>query len=63
MEFWLVTFVDIYMIYDIWYIYIYDIYIYIYIYIYNLPVNAIVGLPHPRSENSQGQETFLALCW
>ena len=56
MEFWLVTFVDIYMIYDIWYIYIY-------IYIYNLPVNAIVGLPHPRSENSQGQETFLALCW
>ena len=33
------------------YIYIYIfIYIYIYIYIYtNLPVNAIVRLPHPRS--------------
>ena len=26
----------------------------------NLPVNAIVGLPHPRSRDSQGQETFLA---
>ena len=36
-------------------------YIYIYIYIYtNLPVNAIVRLPHPRSGDSQGQETFLA---
>ena len=44
----------------IYYIYIY-IRIYIYIYIYtNLPVNAIVRLPHPRSGNSQGQETFLA---
>ena len=47
------------------YIYIYKylyIYIYIYIYIYtNLPVNAIVRLPHPRSGDSQGQETFLAL--
>ena len=32
-----------------------------YIYIYtNLPVNAIVRLPHPRSGDSQGQETFLA---
>ena len=41
------------------YIYI-DIYIYI-IYIYtNLPVSNIVRLPHPRSGNSQGQETFLA---
>ena len=31
-------------------------------YIYtNLPVNAIVRLPHPRSGDSQGQETFLAL--
>ena len=27
----------------------------------NLPVNAIVGLPHPRSGDSQGQEMFLAL--
>ena len=26
----------------------------------NLPVNAIVGLPDPRSGDSQGQETFLA---
>ena len=34
-------------------------YIYIYIYI-NLPVNAIVRLRHPRSGDSQGQETFLA---
>ena len=34
---------------------------YIYIYIYkNLPVNAIVRVPHPRSGDSQGQETFLA---
>ena len=46
------------------YIYIY-IYIFIYIYIYihthtNLPVDAIVRLPHPRSRDSQGQETFLA---
>ena len=32
----------------------------IYIYI-NLQVNAIVTLPHPRSGDSQGQETFLAL--
>ena len=30
-----------------------------YIYIY-LRVNAIVRLPHPRSGDSQGQETFLA---
>ena len=30
-------------------------------YIYtNLPVNIIVRLPHPRSGDSQGQETFLA---
>ena len=35
--------------------------IYIYIYIYtNLPVNAIVKLPHLWSRDSQGQETFLA---
>ena len=26
----------------------------------NLPVNAIVRLPHPRRGDSQGQETFLA---
>ena len=41
------------------------VYIYIYIYIYihidtNLPVDAIVRLPHPWSRDSQGQETFLA---
>ena len=39
------------------------IYIYIYIYIYintHFPVNAIARQPHPRSGNSQGQETFLA---
>ena len=43
------------------YIYIY-IYICIYIlYIYtHLPGNAIVRLLHPRSGDSQGQETFLA---
>ena len=38
-------------------------YIYIYIHIYvhtNLPVNVIIRLPHPRSGDSQGQETFLA---
>ena len=41
-------------------IYIY-IYIYIYIQIYtNLPVNVIARLSHPRSRDSQGQETFLA---
>ena len=34
------------------------IYIYIYIQIYQM--NAIVRLPHPRSGDSQGQETFLA---
>ena len=35
--------------------------IYIYIYIYtNLPLNAIVRLPHPWSGDSQGQETILA---
>ena len=26
----------------------------------NLPVNAVVRQLHPRSRNSQGQETFLA---
>ena len=46
------------------YIYIF-LYIYIYIHIYiqiyaNLPVNAIVRLPYPRSGNNLGQETFLA---
>ena len=25
----------------------------------NLPVSAIIRLPHPRSEDSQGEETFL----
>ena len=35
--------------------------VYIYIYIHtNLPVNAIVRLPNPRSGDSQGQKTFLA---
>ena len=39
--------------------YIY-IYIYICVYIYtNLPVNAIVRQPYPRSGDSQGHETFL----
>ena len=34
--------------------------VYIYIYIYtNLQVNVIVRLPHHRSGDSQGQETFL----
>ena len=47
------------------YIYIYNLYNYVYIYIYihthtNLPVNAIVRLPHPWSGDSQGQEKFLA---
>ena len=37
----------------------YPLQIYIYIYT-NLPVNAIVRLLHPRSGDSQGQETFLA---
>ena len=32
--------------------YIYTIYI-------NLPVDVIVRLPHPRSGDSQGQETFI----
>ena len=42
------------------YIYIIDLLIFI-VYIYtNLPVNAIVRLPHPQSGDSQGQETFLA---
>ena len=35
------------------------IYIYIYIYV-NLPVNAIVRLPHPWSGDRQVQKTFLA---
>ena len=44
------------------YIYLY-VYIYTYMYIYaerDLAVNAIVRLSHPRSRDSQGQETFLA---
>ena len=39
-----------------------DLYIYIYMYMYiytNLSVNVIVRLLHPRSGDSQGQETFL----
>ena len=53
-------------IYIYMYIYIYIIYTYIYTYIYiyiyiyiNLPVNAIVRLPHPQSGDSQSQEAFL----
>ena len=34
--------------------------LYICIYYTNLPVNAMVRLPHPRSRGSQGQEMFLA---
>ena len=41
-------------------IYIYIIYTYIYCIYTNLPVDAIVRLPHPWSGDSQGQETFLA---
>ena len=42
------------------YIYIY-IFSYMYIHTYaNLPINVRVRLPHPRSGDSQGQETFLA---
>ena len=37
----------------------FDRHIYIYIYT-NLPMNAIVRLPHPRSRDRQGHETFLA---
>ena len=37
------------------------IYTSIYVYKYtNLPVSDIVRLPHPRSGDSQGQETFIA---
>ena len=37
------------------------IYIYMHIHTYaNLPINVRVRLPHPRSGDSQGQETFLA---
>ena len=41
------------------YIYIYSIYIYINIYT-NLPVNAIVRIPHTRRGDSQCQKMFLA---
>ena len=38
-----------------------QIYMYIYLHVYaNLPVNVIVKVPHPRSGDSKGQETFLA---
>ena len=46
--------------YQFFHIYIYIYYIYILHTYTNLPVNAIVRLPHPRSGDSQGQETFLA---
>ena len=42
------------------YIYIYIYIIYIYIYYTHLPVNAIARVPHPRSADRKGQETFLA---
>ena len=38
-----------------------QIYMYMYLHTYaNVPVNVIVKLPHPRSGDTQGQETFLA---
>ena len=38
-----------------------QIYMYMHLHIYaNVPVNVIVKLPHPRSGDTQGQETFLA---
>ena len=51
-----------YIIYIYIYIYLHThTHTYIYMYIYtNLPVDVIVRLPHPRSGDSQGQETFLA---
>ena len=45
--------------YLLYIVYIYIIYIYVYIHS-NLPVDVIVKIPHPRSGDSQGQETFLA---
>ena len=55
-------YMNIYNICNIYDIYIYNKYIYIDVYICyrNLPVNAIVRLPHPPSGHSQGQKTFLA---
>ena len=42
--------------------YILNLYIVCILCVYaNLPRNAIVRLPHPRSRDSQGQEKFLAL--
>ena len=52
--------------YNIYMLILYEntyVYIYIYTYLYmhaNLPVNAIIRLPHPWSGDSKGQETFLA---
>ena len=38
-----------------------QIYMYMYLHIYaHVPVNVIVKLPHPRSGDTQDQETFLA---
>ena len=38
-----------------------ELFLNMFLYMYtNLPVNAIVRLPHPRSGDSRGQETFLA---
>ena len=43
------------------YIFIYIVIcIYIYMQNYQLPVNVKVRIPHPRSGDCQGQETFLA---
>ena len=52
---------------SVWYMNIYISYIHIYIYIYiyihtNLPVNAIVRLPHPWSGDSQGQDIYIYIC-
>ena len=58
--------IDIYYIYakssyNVRYIYIY-IYIYVdrYTYIHRIVINVMVRLPHPRSGDNQGQETFFA---
>ena len=55
-----IIYIYIYTIYIYIYMHIY-IYIYIYAYIYaSLPRHAIVRISHPRSRDSQGQETFSA---
>ena len=56
--------IDIYYIYakssyNVRYIYIYRC-IYRYTYIHRIVINVMVRLPHPRSGDNQGQETFFA---